>query len=108
VVRGSQQSWYRRIVEAKQSKPTACRYVFDVREMEAGRWWAEISALLWSEMHDTHRVLADRAAPSRWMRPAHFATVEEFVRDPSLLECSWFSEAALARLQKAGLKPSGK
>jgi hypothetical protein len=108
VVRGIQQSWYRRIAEAKQSKPGACRYVFDACEMEAGRWWAEISALLWSEMHDTHRVLADRAVQLRWTRPAHFAAVEEFVRDPSLLECSWFSETALARLKHAGVRPSGR
>ena len=108
VVRGNQQSWYRRIVEAKQSKPAACRFVFDAGEMQAGRWWSEIAALLWSEMHDTHRVLAERAVRLRWIRPAHFADVEEFIRDPSLLECSWFSEAALARLKKARLNPSGK
>jgi len=108
MVRGSQQSWYRRIVEAKQSKPAACRFVFDVREMEAGRWWTEIPALLWSEMHDTHRVLVDRSARLFWQRPAHFATVEEFSRDPKLLECSWFSEAALARLKRAGVHLSDK
>jgi hypothetical protein len=108
VVGSSQQSWYRRIAEVKQSKPGACRYVFDAHEMEAGRWWLEIPALLWSEMHDTHRVLAERAVQLHWSRPPHFTTVEEFIRDPSLLDCAWFSEAARARLQKAGLRPTAE
>lgn len=62
-----------------------------------------VPALLWSEMHDTHRVLADRASQSRWKRPPRFATVDEIGRNKELLACAWLSDAALARLKKAGL-----
>jgi hypothetical protein len=101
-----QTSWYDQIVTIQRDNPRACRYVFSARELDAGHWWYEIPGLLWSEMHDTHLVLATRSESRGWKRAPRFVSAEDLARNPQLQKCAWLSNPAAADLQSSSLRPA--
>jgi hypothetical protein len=96
------QSWYGYLDRVRRERPGACQHVFTADELAAGRWWAEIPALLWSEL-PAHAVLAEPGERAGWRRAPRFVTRAELAAS-GRLGCAWLSPAA-ARLVARPRRP---
>ena len=61
-------SWVAYFRDIREAHPDACAYVFDLDELDEGRWWQEVPGALWSELPD-HVVLGLRSRGRQWRYP---------------------------------------
>jgi hypothetical protein len=86
----------------RESHPRACSYILDFSEVEPGRWNADLSGSIWSEL-PTHAVLVTPRVMAGWPRPLRALDPDQ--AKPALTGCEWMSDAAKRRLGMAVALP---
>ncbi|MGB8295713.1 MAG: hypothetical protein WCG85_09835 [Polyangia bacterium] len=84
-------SFFRHFRALRQANPSACAFVFDVSEVEHGRWNPDITASIWSEL-PAHYIMGNPAQMSTW--PRRMRVLDPQSAGKVLSGCEWISPAA--------------
>jgi hypothetical protein len=91
-------SWLRHFRSVRENNPRACSYILDFSEVEQGRWNADLSGSIWSEL-PTHVVLVAQKVMAGWPRPLRALDPDRAKQ--ALAGCEWLSDAAKRRFGMA-------
>jgi len=79
----------------REHNPHACTFVFDLADVQHGRWNPDLSGTLWSEL-PRHYVLVAPSAMNTWPRPLR--ALDPGQASGTLSGCEWLSDSAKHRL----------
>jgi hypothetical protein len=88
-------SFLRHFRSLREKNPRACAFVFDLPEVQHGRWNPDLSGSLWSEIPQ-HYVLVAPSAMNAW--PRRLRALDPGHAGAALSGCEWLSESAKRRL----------
>lgn len=88
-------SFLRHFRSLRQANRSACRFIFDLSDVQHGRWNPDLSGVIWSELPH-HAVLISPQAMRAWPRP--LVAWDPGQAKAALVGCEWLSDAAQSRL----------
>ena len=84
-------SFFHHFRALRQANPAACAFVFNLSEVEHGRWNPDITASIWSEL-PAHYIIGNPAVMSTW--PRRMRVLDPRSASTVLSGCEWISPAA--------------
>ena len=90
-----QGSFLRHYRSLREGNPRACAFVFDLPEVQHGRWNPDLTGAIWSEVPQ-HYVLVAPTAMNAWPRRLRAIAPEQ--AKTVFSGCEWLSESAKRRL----------